>query len=207
MMWCDSHAIDCLYFFAEAEDAETVRIAESHEFHLMDIRIILEKQLTRNPVQEHKFPNCIIRPSTPADIPSLKAIASKSYYDTRFYYDPHFPNSRCGALYETWIEKSCQGDANAVVVAEHEGRSIGYISCHLLDQVTGKIGLVGVRADARGKGFGKRLIQASLQWFAEQGTKQVIIITQGRNVKAQRLYQECGFWTQSVQLGYHCWFR
>ena len=207
MRWCAAQTIDCLYFFAETDDGETVSIAESNRFNLVDIRITLEKHLARNPVPEHEFSNGIIRLSTSGDISSLKAIASKSYQDSRFYYDPNFPNARCEALYETWIEKSCQGYADTVLVAELEGQPIGYVSCHLLDQVTGKIGLVGLSVDAQGKGFGKRLIHASLQWFAKQGTEQVTVVTQGRNVKAQRLYQKWGFLTQSVQLVYHRWFK
>lgn len=207
MRWCGLHTIDCLYFFAETDNVETIRIAESNGFHLVDIRITLEQQLTRNPVQAHEFSNGIIRLSTPGDISSLKAIARKSHRDSRFYYDSNFPNSRCEALYETWIEKSCKGYADTVVVAELEAQPIGYVSCHLLEQGTGKIGLVGVSTDAQGKGFGKRLIHASLQWFAKQGTGQVTVVTQGRNVIAQRLYQKCGFVTQSIHLVYHRWFK
>jgi hypothetical protein len=34
----------------------------------------------------------------------------------------------------------------------------------------------------------------------------VNVVTQGRNSKAQRLYERCGFLTRSVQLWYHRWF-
>jgi len=110
-------------------------------------------------------------------------------------------------LYETWIEKSCKGYADAVLVAELQGWPVGYISCHLLDQAEGQIGLFGVSADFQGKGLGQKLVNESLRWFAEQGMRQVTVVTQGRNCRAQRLYQRCGFLTRSVQLWYHRWFR
>ena len=207
MRWCGEQNIDCLYFFAEADDVETVRIAESNQFSFVDIRLTLEKQLRRASMQEHESPNSIIRLSASGDISSLKAIAGKSHYDSRFYYDPNFPKARCDALYETWIEKSCQGYADAVIVAEIKEQAVAYISCHLLEQGIGKMGLLGVSADAQGKGLGTSLMHASLQWFVDQEIRQVIVITQGRNINAQRLYQKWGFRTQSVQLVYHRWFK
>jgi RimJ/RimL family protein N-acetyltransferase len=46
----------------------------------------------------------------------------------------------------------------------------------------------------------------ALQWFADQGMDSMEVVTQGRNVAAQRLYQKCGFATKEVQLWYHHWF-
>ena len=32
------------------------------------------------------------------------------------------------------------------------------------------------------------------------------VVTQGRNIAGQRLYQRCGFLTRSVELWYHKWY-
>jgi ribosomal protein S18 acetylase RimI-like enzyme len=110
-------------------------------------------------------------------------------------------------LYETWTEKSCNGYADTVLVAEIEDLPVGYIACHLLDEINGQIGLVGVGSDYQGRRLGQDLLNASLRWFAEMGREQVIVATQGRNVIGQRMYQKCGFLTRSLQLWYHRWFR
>lgn len=206
MTWCNAHSIDCLYFLSTSNDPVTVKLAETNEFHLVDVRITLEKQLDNIPVSGKKFLESGFHLSNSADIPYLQEIARVNYGDSRFYYDPNFPTDLCDTLYETWIEKSCHGFADAVIVAEFKGQPSGYVSCHLLTHTQGKIDLVGLREDVRGKGLGTKMIATSLQWFAGQGVTHVIVVTQGRNIKAQRLYQKCGFLTQTVQLWYHRWF-
>lgn len=205
-LWCNSHSIDCLYFLADANDVYTVRLAEDNGFRLVDIRVTLEKKLGNIVDIRDKVPKGEIRKCTPEDIPALRAIARTSHRDTRFYYDKNFPESLCNSLYETWIDKSCQGYADIVLVGEIESKVVGYISCHIFKQKKGQIGLVGISPDWQNQGLGQRLIHESLNWFGNLGVSKVQIVTQGRNCQAQRLYQRCGFLTHAVQLWYHRWF-
>lgn len=201
--WCRSHEIECLYFLADADDADTVRLAETHLFRFVDIRVTLNRTLQDIPPAA--LPRGV-RLSKPSDVPVLRSIAKVSYRDSRFYHDLHFSRSVCDALYETWIEKSCNGYAAAVIVADSDSRPVGYVSCHLLQDGKGQIGLFGIAPDARGQGLGKQVLEGSLQWFAAHGVKEVSVVTQGRNCTAQRLYQRSGFLTRTVQLWYHRWF-
>jgi dTDP-4-amino-4,6-dideoxy-D-galactose acyltransferase len=217
LTWCRSNNIDCLYFLADARDSATVRLAEDNSFRLVDIRLTLDMHLagegermpnqSGTPHREDATGTALIRPHRPADIPSLRAIAASGHHDSRFYYDPNFPNVRCDALYETWIEKSCNGYADMVFVAELRGQAEGYVSCHLPSEREGQIGLVGIAAHAQGRGLGQKLVNEALKWFHEQGVGHVTVVTQGRNASAQRLYQRCGFVTREVQLWYHRWFQ
>jgi dTDP-4-amino-4,6-dideoxy-D-galactose acyltransferase len=204
LAWCEMHAIDCLYFLADADDALSTRMVEEHCFNLMDVRMTLELR-SLDTLPDADLRPCI-RLCAPDDAPALRAIARLGHRDSRFYYDPHFPEAMCDALYEIWIEKSCAGAADAVLVAQDQGQPAGYIACHLDQHHGGQIGLVGVAEAARGRGIGRALVAESLRWFAVHGARQVSVVTQGRNVQAQRLYQHCGFLTRSVQLWYHRWF-
>ncbi len=209
--WHTRHEIACLYFLADADDGDTVRLAEASGFHFVDIRVTLEKGsvMQANDSKASREGGSVqdsVRLVAPSDIPALRSIARTGHRDSRFYYDPNFPVARCDAMYETWIDKSCNGYADAVFVADLYGEAVGYISCHLAGEGKGNIGLLGVSAQARGKGLGQRLIVAALDWFAEQNVTEVTVVTQGRNSAAQRLYQRCGFLTLSVQLWYHRWF-
>ena len=109
-------------------------------------------------------------------------------------------------LFETWMEKSCQGFADIVFVAENSGKPVGYITCHQLSKIEGKIDLFGVVDGFQGKGIGKELLIGAINWFNRKNVKNISVVTQGRNVKAQRLYQKYGFQSKTIQLWYHKWF-
>ncbi|MBA3530440.1 MAG: GNAT family N-acetyltransferase [Ardenticatenales bacterium] len=201
MQWCQEETIDCLYFLAESDDQESVRVAENHRFRLVDVRLTLEKSA----LSQSSAPDDAIRFVVPADIPALRQLARTSHRDSRFYYDPHFSEVQCAALYDTWIEKSCQGYAEAVLVAGPVAQPVGYLSCHLLPSGESSIGLIAIGATAQGQGLGQRLVHAAVAWVAAQGPSTISVVTQGRNLRAQRLYQRCGFLPRSLQLWYHWW--
>jgi len=204
LAWCDDQAIDCLYFLADPGDPLTVRLAESHDFRFVDIRVTYERQVTRSPLPLKSSPR--VRDFVEQDIPALREIAATSHRDSRFYYDGGFAVPLCDALYETWIEKSCHGWATNVLVAEWEGRPVGYSTCHVKSPEIGQIGLTGLHSGARGKGLGQDLVNQDVFWFNQQGVETVRVVTQGRNTQAQRLYEKCGFLTRTVELWYHRWF-
>jgi dTDP-4-amino-4,6-dideoxy-D-galactose acyltransferase len=206
LKWCAACKIDCLYFLADADDDTTVLLAERHKFHLVDIRTTFERRLDRTPPQLNKDCRVQVRVHAATDIPALREIARSSYHHTRFYYDRHFPPHLADSLYETWIEKSCSGYAETVLVADVEGEPVGYISCQLPEKSTGQIGLVGLSREWNGLGLAQMLVNESLRWFAARGVEHVRVVTQGRNCKAQRLYERSGFVTEALHLWYHRWF-
>ena len=113
--------------------------------------------------------------------------------------------ARRAAVAGTWIERSCTGYADAVLVAERDGRPAGYITCDLSHSY-GQIGLLGVGEAWQGQHIGPALINGALHWFGERGIEWVQVVTQGRNIRAQRAYQRCGFVSAQMQLWYHRWF-
>ena len=195
--WARANAVDVAYLLVDGSDAAAAQRAEQRGFRVMDVRVELEVSPVRSeqPVRKHRE----------ADIELLRAIARTSHEDTRFYADPGFPRERCGALYDTWIRRSCEGWADVVLVADREGRPAGYVAMHRRGG-SGSIGLIGVDAAARGRGVGEALVRGALDWCAREGLERCSVVTQGRNVAAQRLFQRCGFRTSSVALWFHKWF-
>lgn len=208
-MWVQSRQIDCLYFLADADHAETVRLVEMHNYQLQDIRTTFERELNTPMDSLSSDDKVVLRHYQPGDLEILDATARTAYLHSRFYNDPGFSNAQASQLYETWLYNSCEkGYADAVVIAELGGRAAAYVTCHLnQESQTGSIGLVGVTEAARGQKLGLRLVNFALLWFQQQSMKQVTVVTQGRNIAAQRLYQRCGFLTQSIQLWYHKWYN
>jgi dTDP-4-amino-4,6-dideoxy-D-galactose acyltransferase len=206
LQWCSTEKIECLYFLADSAHRDSILLAEAHGFHLMDVRVTMNRKLKALGKNSGVNQESLVRSVEPPDIPALQTLAENNHRDTRFYYDYKFAESRCSAFYRTWIEKSCSGYADAVFVADVKGEIAGYISCHTREGKLGQIGLAGVKDGFRGKGLGTLLVNRALAWFEEALLEKVEVVTQGRNIKAQRLYQQCGFFTCSVNLWYHRWF-
>ncbi|MDX2162774.1 MAG: GNAT family N-acetyltransferase [bacterium] len=199
--WADEHQIDCLYFLCESDSPPSTRLAEANGFHLMDIRVTLALTLA---TQDRQRPTeAWIRDAEPTDRAALRALSQNSFTTSRFYADAHFAREDCDRLYETWIENSLNDPAVRVLVADIDGAA-GYITCEQ-HGATGEIGLVSVDRAHSGSGIGTALTLASLNYFAVQGLERAEVVTQGRNIVAQRTYQKCGFRTQRTQLWYHAW--
>lgn len=204
--WSRRASVRCLYLLARSDSAETQQLADDHRFRQADVRVTFRRSGPKADPSYSRI-GAVIRNALPADLSELRNIARTSYHDTRFYYDPRFPKDRCDTFYETWITRSCEGYADGVLVAELDNKPVGYVTCHI-DSLAGRgsIGLVGVGASVQGSGVGRKLVLSALKWFAERDLSEVSVVTQGRNIGAQRLYQRCGFLTHSVHLWYHKWY-
>jgi dTDP-4-amino-4,6-dideoxy-D-galactose acyltransferase len=201
LAWSEAHRIDCLYFLADPDHTASVLLAEKHEFLLVDQRMTLQIRVPNDaPARQLK-----VRPAREDDVATLKEIARQTHRDTRFYFDKHFERSRCDELYATWIENSFRGFAQAVLVAESDDGPAGYLTCRLKESES-QIGLLGVGALYQGQGLGTQLVQQFLAWSREQKAIRATVVTQGRNLAAQRLYQRNGFVAASLQVWYHRWF-
>src|ERR1700757_2252537 len=189
LQWCGDNRIDCLYFLSDPGDSRTRRLAESKGFQLVDVRVTFGRRIEQTACAPT---SASLRMAREDDVPALRAIARVSHRDSRFYFDGHFDRAKCDLLYETWIENSFRGFAQAVLVAEHDGVPVAYLTCHCKEQES-QIGLVGVSADHQGKGLGSMLVQSFLNWSHEHAAETAKVVTQARNAAAHRLYKKHGF--------------
>jgi len=210
---CKEDDIDCLYYLCNCHDPESVRLAEKYGFHFVDIRLTFNLEPV-NSINEKisstisKKNKLIIRPSKREDEPVLEKIAQESYIHSRYFFDRHFPVGIYKKFYADWIEKSARGKFDDIVlVAEVKEKIAGYISCKVQTHNLGSIGLVGVSRNFVGKKVGTHLVNAAIKWLFEKGVSKIKVVTQGRNIPAQRLYQSCGFKTAITELWYHKWFK
>jgi dTDP-4-amino-4,6-dideoxy-D-galactose acyltransferase len=231
--WAAREGIECLYFLADAADAATAPLAEAAGFRLVDVRITLERRSERRVREgadaiDRAGANAIdraganalgsaaaggveVRPAGAGDVAPLRRIAAASHHDSRFFQDPHFDRARAGELYAQWIEKCCADPAGIVLVAAPTAAAgpaagvLGYIAAAVTPAGAGQISLFAVAAAARGQGVGGRLIAAALAWFAARGADPVTVVTQGRNLRAQRIYQHFGLLSHGLELWFHRW--
>ena len=199
--WRERHHVDCLYWRIPIDDLASLRSAEAAGFRLVDLRVTLKNSSI--PLAEPSSDD--VRPYRPEDLPELRDMAGTLHRDSRFFCDARFPEQKSRELFEIWMEKACRQQDGWVLVAEMNGRPAGYICCENRGTGTGRIQLLGVHPSAQGRGIGGRLIDAALAVWSRQPGFVVDVITQGRNLPGQRLYQRHGFVTVAQELWYHWW--
>jgi ribosomal protein S18 acetylase RimI-like enzyme len=205
--WSRAHAIRCLYFLGDASSPQTADVAQRLNFKMVDVRVELSSDRSLSNATPHPELKKI-RTARASDVADLQAIARGAHRDSRFFFDSGFGQSRAEDLFAKWIAVDCAGRADTVLTLDRNGIGVtGYVTCNLITgQSAGRIGLVGVASDVRGKGLGKVLVSGALDWFCSAGVKMVFVVTQARNVAAQRLYQTLGFRTDNIKVWYHRWF-
>lgn len=201
LRWCVEQEIECLYFLSAPDDDVTVELIEEAGFHFVDIRV--EQNWKTIAVSQ---PLSFVREFQESDLAELQQIALQKFAGTRFSFDRHFEPDRVAELYKTWVTGSCQNDSHKVFVAANGRDILGFVTCQFDSANVGRIGLIALKNEAQAKGYGQQLVQASQHFFFSSSTKEVQVVTQGRNITAQRLYQSCGFRTCQFGLWYHKWF-
>lgn len=207
--WSSENEIDCLYYVADADDIQSIRLAEDQGFRNVEIRITYEYSLHDwNPdTRIRRNPDVNLRTARSGDIPALVEMSTDSFKDSRWYFDSNFPEEKVRQYYPVWIKNSVDGYADFVLVAELDGNVSGYISGNRAGEASpGSLEIMAVRRDARGLGIGHELFSGGLDWLVRNGTKDILTNTQGRNITTNRMLIRLGLNIEKVQIFYHKWF-
>ena len=96
---------------------------------------------------------------------------------------------------EAWPDLSRTIRDGVALVAEEDGRAVGFIFCVLGDRgrKTAHITDFYVRPEARGRGVGRALLRALIDPARETGLDHVSLEVLLRNAEARRLYERLGF--------------
>lgn len=198
--------VECLYFAAAADDFATVLAAEERGFHLVDVRVVLERPADVPAVAAADEGEFVIDAARPEDLPRLEQIATQIARLSRYAADPRFSRAETERLYRVWIGNACNGYVDAILIARERagGDALGFVGTKMHGELC-DLQLVGVALEERQRRIGRALVTAGIAWARAQGAKRLQVVTQGRNVAAQRLYQQLGFLTTEVKLFYHLW--
>lgn len=127
---------------------------------------------------------------------------------SRFNIDPRFPQSKFRDMYRIWIERSVRHEIADSVLVDCPGgvpaTLRGFITLSQREGI-GKIGLIAVAEEHRGRGVGRRLLDAAHQWMRGQGASESLVVTQLHNAPACALYGSCGYELAQVECYYHFW--
>lgn len=205
--WAKENKIRCMYFLCDSSSEESFDYACKLGFQLIDIRMTLHCNLTNSPVTQSQKPsNWHISYVESCAPEPLAEISRGIYRDSRFYTDRKFDSKKADELFTTWVTKSCKGMADGIVIAKNtHGEVCGYVTLHRTENRNPKIGLFCVSASSSGRGLGGEMLSfLKSNILKDEGDLEVV--TQGRNIPAQRLYQKHDFRTSQVQLWFHRWF-
>lgn len=194
----DRLGVRCLTALVEADDTDTVAAAEEAGFRCYDVRVELDHALDRAAPAESS-----VRAATDADLPSLEAIARERFTASRFFADPNFARDRTRELYVAWLARGMSTSARRTLVTP---AGEGFVICQLdTAAAVGRIELIGVAEGMEGRGLGAQLVDGAHAAFRAAGLQGARVVTQGRNLGAQRLYQAHGYRTFAVGLWLHRW--
>lgn len=191
--WALENTVGLMWLLIPSDRPDEAQEAEAHGWRFMDVRVEFERPTSREAL--------IWRIAQPDEKDRLVEIARESHRITRFYADPTLDDERCDDLYEAWLRSSMDGWAHTVIAGGRVPPD-GYVTVHV-DGDTSSIGLIAVDADARGHGLGQVLVEGALSAAYKAGAETMSVVTQGRNIAAQRLFQRCGFKTTRTDLWFH----
>lgn len=103
--------------------------------------------------------------------------------------------------YESFIN-TLSNDHAAYFTLYADGVFCGYIGMYdLVDEVS--IINVAVDPDARGRGFGRLLMEAAEDFARKRGCPAVTLEVRESNVPARTLYEKCGYTPYGIQKNYY----
>ncbi len=151
----------------------------------------------------------IVRRATPADllkIGRLGALLIKVHYD----FDPQrflAAKPETSAGYASFLSAQLGAPDKAILVADDNGDVIGYtyaaIEGYDYMSLRGPAGILHdiiVDPEHRGRGVGRLLLDAALEFFRSRGVPRVVLSTAERNEAAQRLFARMGFRQTMIEM-------
>lgn len=202
--WAAREKMDCLYYLASGLEKQSTLAAEKMDFHFVDLRVTFIKDLTKP--EKPFIPEWHIRRAVDEDLAILRGMAKDAFQLSRFHVDGKFDQAKADEMYEVWIENDLKTKGHDVWVIDVEGQLGAYSSVSAKGDVKAQIGLVGTQPAWRGKGLSLELQRFISHELREEGIEEVEVVTQGRNIPAQNLYQKAGYYVRSIDLWYHKWF-
>jgi len=207
LAFCRVHHVRLLQFKCDAHNKISIQLAEKHGFHFTDVRMIMERKIEPE-FSPLKLPGEInFRLANNRDVDQLMEIADDLYSLSRYYFDENFPKDRLGEFYQSWVKKAVLGQFDDYAWVLYDKNNIlGFCTAMVKNRPIARIGLVGIKNLFAGKGYGRLLLLHFLNDLKFRNINQVEVVTQGRNIPAQRLYQKSGFLTKCTEIYYHKWF-
>lgn len=145
--------------------------------------------------------------TSPEVTPELLALTLQSGAYSRFRLDPNFAPDVFERLYTHWIGNTLRNAPIEQVLLYRAGPSTPAVGLLTLERQADNLtmGLLAVDRNSRRQGIGQQFIAAA-KWEARAAGYSIVkLTTQGANLAACRLYEQCGFRLVQRQYVLHLW--
>ena len=127
-------------------------------------------------------------------VPSDAAILCAWWNDGKVMAHAGFPKGLSTSISEVTKQILKSSDQFRLLIIEADGKPIGEMNYRLNDSETAEIGIKICDFGFQGKGYGTILIQMLVKYLFEQiNIGRIILDTNIQNVRAQHVYEKCGF--------------
>ena len=151
----------------------------------------------------------IVRRATPADLALIGRLGALLVEEHHGFDPQRFLAARPGTPegYASFISTQLEDTDKAVLVADNDGDVIGYayaaVEGYNYMALRGPAGVLHdiiVDPEHRGRGVGRLLLGAMLEFFRSREVPRVVLSTAERNEAAQRLFARTGFRRTMIEM-------
>ena len=100
------------------------------------------------------------------------------------------------------LEQGLSNGLDQYLVWEENGMAAGHINFRILAG-EGEIERVAVHPLLRGRGFGRKLMEAMVEYASGQGVRDITLDVRVNNQTAINLYESCGFVKEAIRKDYY----
>lgn len=204
----DARRNDVRLVYLHTDDSQLVRAAESLGGTLVGERVTFARTLTAVDAQNVGGSNApVVVEQWPGTVatPELLQLSRAAGLYSRFRIDSRVPEGVFERIYDAWITRSLERKIAEEVLVTRDALSISGLVTLGAKDGRADIGLLAVRADARGRGLGKALVLAALDWAIRRQFREAQVVTQQANIEACRLYEACGYAIERKEWVLHFW--
>ena len=150
-----------------------------------------------------------VRPATPTDLPRIGRLGTLLVEEHHNFDAQRFLGTRRRTPldYASFLSEQLEQPDVAVLVAEENGDVIGYayaaVEGYDYMSLRGPAGVlhdVIVDPEYRGRGIGRQLLVAALQFLKSHGAPRVVLTTAEQNEPARRLFTSAGFRPTMIEM-------
>jgi ribosomal protein S18 acetylase RimI-like enzyme len=139
----------------------------------------------------------------PSEIKGIQNVRDGLAHESRYRKDPQIGIEMAQKIYGVWLENTFfHGYADEYFALTDGNTLAGFVSLKVKDR-KGYIDLLGVSPAYQNRQIGSYLIVKAISYFKANGIEDIFVITEGENIRANRVYQKNGFVSWDICLVYH----